>query len=169
MTVSSHLCLCMYTRQCSCSVTARPRLLCLFLLLNYNRPRLFAWGSSEKSLTLTYIAHCSYTILSSTILLCNVSIHYAAHVFMYMLGCVHVWVCVCLGVCMFGCVHVWVCACLGVCMCMDVDVDVDIAWEMNRLHLYWPEGCLHNGQGYLAKLQHLIPDPQSGTVLLWDN
>jgi len=32
-------------------------------------------------------------------------------------GCVYVWVCVCVGVCMCGCVYVWVCVCVGVCMC----------------------------------------------------
>jgi hypothetical protein len=35
-----------------------------------------------------------------------------------MCGCVHVWVCACVGVCMCGCVYVWVCACVGVCVCM---------------------------------------------------
>ena len=62
------------------------------------------------------------------------------------------------------------CACLGVCMCMCMDVDMCIAWEkLTVLHLYWPKGCLRNGQEYLAKLQQLIPDPQTGTVLLWDS
>ena len=110
MTASSQLlCLCTYTRQRICSVTARPVLCaCSSYSHTYNRHRFSAWGSSVKCLTLTYIAHCSYTILSSTISLCNVSIQYV---------CCS---CACLGVCM----------CMCMCMCMDVDMCS--ACEMNR-------------------------------------
>ena len=34
-----------------------------------------------------------------------------------MRGCVYVWVCVCVGVCMCGFCNVWVCLCVGFVMC----------------------------------------------------
>ena len=46
-----------------------------------------------------------------------------------MCGCVHVWVCACVGVYMCGCVHVWVCACVGVCMCGCVHVPLTSTWR----------------------------------------